>query len=165
MLNDSILVAHNAKYDIGILKNEGIETNRFICTYKIAYRLYDLPDYKLQSLRYRWGVKIDEAKAHDASGDVMVLEKVFEYMAKDYASQNNVSDDETIEKFVEISNTPFLLRTINFGKLRGTSFEEIRAKDFSYLKWLGDLSDKDEDFVYTVKHYLDMGVKEEDTPF
>jgi exodeoxyribonuclease X len=165
MLNDSVLVAHNAKYDIGILNTEGVETNRFICTYRVAYRLYDFPDHKLQSLRYRWGVKIDEAKAHDASGDVMVLEKVFEYMLQDYMSQNKVTEDEAIEKFIEISNNPLLLRTINFGKSKGTSFEEIRQRDFSYLQWLGNLPDKDEDFVYTVKYYLDIGVKAEDTPF
>lgn len=157
ILQDSVLVAHNAQYDIGILKTEGIETNKFICTYKVAYSLYDFPDHKLQSLRYRWGVKIDEAKAHDASGDVMVLEKVFDYMLQDYMTQNNVTDNEAIEKFIEISKSPLLLRTINFGKSRGTSFEEIREKDFSYLQWLGNLPDKDEDFIYTVKYHLNKG--------
>ena len=165
MLNDSVLVAHNAKYDIGILKTEGVETNRFICTYKVAYKLYDFPDHKLQSLRYRWGVKIDEAKAHDASGDVMVLEKVFEYMLQDYMAQNKVTEDEAIEKFIEISNNPLMLRTINFGKSRGTSFDEIREKDFSYLQWLSKLPDKDDDFVYTVQYHLNKGVTPSDTPF
>jgi exodeoxyribonuclease X len=165
ILNNSILVAHNAKYDINILKNEGVETKRYICTYKVAYRLYDFPDHKLQSLRYRWGVKIIEAKAHDASGDVMVLEKVFEYMIKDYSFKNKISEEEAVEKFIEISSEPNLLRTINFGKSRGVSFDEIRDKDFSYLEWLSKLPDKDEDFVYTVNYHMAKGVSLSDEPF
>lgn len=166
MLNDSVLVAHNAKYDIGILKAEGVETSRFICTYKVAYRLYDFPDHKLQSLRYRWGVKIDEAKAHDASGDVMVLEKVFEYMLQDYMSQNKVTDDEAIEKFIEISNEPTLLRSIGFGKYRGTSFDDLRNNHFDYLVWMKNkMEDKSEDLIFTLDYHLAKGATMPNTPF
>lgn len=166
MLQDSILVAHNAQYDIGILKTEGIETNRFICTYKVAYRLYDFPDHKLQSLRYRWGVKIDEAKAHDASGDVMVLEKVFDYMLKEYASQNNITEEEAIEKFVEISNQPNMLRRIGFGKHKGTSFDDLRDNHFDYLEWMKNkMEDKSEDLVFTLDYHLAKGATVSDTPF
>lgn len=166
ILNDSILVAHNAKYDIDILKAEGVTTSRFICTYKVAYRLYDFPDHKLQSLRYRWGVKIDEAKAHDASGDVMVLEKVFEYMLQDYISKNNVTEDEAIEKFIEITNEPNLLRRINFGKHKGTSFEDLRNNNFSYLEWMNNkMEDKNEDLVFTLNYHLEKGVIPPNEPF
>ena len=154
-LHDSILVAHNAKYDIDILKAEGVMTNRFICTYKVAYRLYDLPNHKLQSLRYRWGVKIDEAKAHDASGDVMVLEKVFDYMLQDYISKNNITENEAIEKFIEITSEPNLLRRITFGKYKGESFEDLKNNDFSYLEWVNnEFRDKNEDLAFTLNHYL-----------
>jgi exodeoxyribonuclease X len=165
ILSDSILVAHNAKFDIGILKTEGIDTLNHICTYKVAYSLYDYPDHKLQSLRYRWGIEIDEARAHDASGDVLVLEEVFNYMLSDYMSKNQKTEEETIKKFIEISMTPQLLRSINFGKSRGMSFDEIRQNDFSYLEWLAKLPDKDEDFVFTVKYHIEKGVQKEETPF
>lgn len=165
-LKDSILVAHNAQYDIGILKTEGIESGRFICTYKVAYRLYDFPDHKLQSLRYRWGVKIDEAKAHDASGDVMVLEKVFEYMLKEYAAQNNITEEEAIEKFVEISNGPNLLRRISFGKYRGTSFDDLRDHHFDYLEWMKNkMEDKSEDLIFTLDYHLAKGANTSNDPF
>lgn len=157
LLKDHVLVAHNAKFDIDILKNEGIETPQFMCTYKIAASLYDYPNLKLQSLRYRWGIEIEEAMAHDAGGDVMVLEKVFERMVQDYMKQNNTTEEETLQKFLEISSGPILQKTLNFGKLRGQTFEEIRLNDFSYLQWLGKLTDKDEDFTYTVKYYLAKG--------
>lgn len=166
ILKDSVFVAHNAKYDIGILKNEGIEVNNSICTYKVAYRLYDLPDYKLQSLRYRWGVKIDEAKAHDASGDVAVLEQIFEHMIKEYANQNQLSEDESIKKFIEISNEPVLLRKISFGKHSGTSFDDLRKNYRDYLVWMRDkMEDKNEDLEFTINHHLAIPPIVEDTPF
>jgi len=155
LLKDSVLVAHNAKFDVGILQNEGIQTSKFICTYKVAYRLHgDYADHKLQSLRYRYGIQINDAKAHDASGDVSVLEAVFEHMLKEYVSENKVTEDEAVQKFIEISSEPFLLKKLSFGKLRGMPFDEIREKDFSYLVWLGTLKDKGEDFIYTVNYHL-----------
>ncbi len=154
LLNDHVLVAHNAPFDIGVLKNEGVTPNKFICTYKVAYLMYDYPNLKLQSLRYRWNIEIDEAMAHDAAGDVMVLEEAFEHMLKEYMAIHNVSEDLAIRKFIEISSAPTLLKTLSFGKLRGMSFEEIRTKDFSYLQWLGTLTDKDPDFLFTVNYYL-----------
>ncbi len=157
LLNTSILVAHNAAFDIEVLKTEGIATKDYICTYKVAYALYDLPNHKMQSLRYRWSIEIDQAVAHDAAGDVMVLEEVFEYMLKDYCATNGVSPEEAIQKFIEISTQPTLLKTLSFGKLRGETFEDIRIKDFGYLQWLGTLTDKDDDFVYTIQHYLKKG--------
>ncbi|MEI6880994.1 MAG: 3'-5' exonuclease [Bacteroidota bacterium] len=166
ILKESVLIAHNAKYDIGILKTEGIETDKFICTYKLAYRLYDFPDHKLQSLRYRWGVKIDSAKAHDASGDVAVLEQGFDYMLKEYTSQNNVTEAEAIEKFIEISKEPTLLRSIGFGKHRGTSFEDLRNNYFDYLVWMNDkMENKDENLIFTLKHHLAIGATVPNTPF
>lgn len=166
MFKYSIFVAHNAKYDIGILKNEGIEVASFICTYKVAYRLYDLPDHKLQSLRYRWGVKIDEAKAHDASGDVAVLEQIFEYMLKEHTSKNQITEDESIKKFIEISNEPVLLRKISFGKYSGTSFDDLRNNNRDYLIWMRDkMENKNEDLEFTINHHLSINPTVSDVPF
>lgn len=166
MLQDSVLVAHNAKYDIGILNTEGVETNRYICTYKVAYRLYDLSEHKLQSLRYRWGIKIDEAKAHDASGDVMVLEKVFEHMLQDYMSQNNVSEEEAIQKFIQITGEPTLLRRIGFGKHKGTSFEDLQKNESGYWDWMNNkMEDKNEDLVFTLNYHLSKKSAASDEPF
>lgn len=154
ILTSSILVAHNAAYDVGILKTEGIETPLHICTYKVAYRLYDLPNHKLQTLRYRWGIEVPNAVAHDAAGDVDVLEKVFEHMLADYVEKNSVTESEAIAEFVNITKEPALLRRLSFGKNRGMTFDEILEKDPEYLRWLGTLADKDEDFKHTVRYYL-----------
>lgn len=166
ILKNTVFVAHNAKYDIGILKTEGIEVSNFICTYKVAYNLYDFPDHKLQSLRYRWGVELEEAQAHNASGDVEVLERVFDYMLKDYASKNQITEEETLKKFIEITNKPNLLRRANFGKHLGTSFDDLRKNNRDYLVWIRDkMENKNEDLEFTVNHHLSIIPTTEDEPF
>jgi exodeoxyribonuclease X len=154
LLADSILVAHKAKFDIGILATEGIITLNYICTMKIAQTMYDLPMYKMQYLRYLWGIDDEAATAHDAEGDVVILEKVFDRMVADYAAAHNTSEAETIAAFVEISKNPVLLKQISFGKYAGKTFEEIKNVDPGYLQWMATLADKDEDFKFTVNYYL-----------
>lgn len=155
-LKDSILVAHNAPYDISVLANEDVVAGKFICTYKVAYHIYDLPNYKMQYLRYLWNIEEDSASAHDAGGDVVILEKVFLHMVEEYSKNNNLTHEQTVDKFVEISSKPQLQRKITFGKHIGKTFEEIKKNDPSYLNWLYNnaIADKSEDFVYTVKHYM-----------
>ncbi|MDP1624999.1 MAG: 3'-5' exonuclease [bacterium] len=161
ILAESILVAHNAPFDIGILKTEGVETKAFIDTCKVAMALYDFPNYKMQSLRYRWGIEIPATIAHDAAGDVEVLEKVFEHMLKDYMTKEGVNEDEAIQAFVRISAEPLLLKKISFGKHFGKTFDELRETEFSYLEWLaGKLAsdgDKDVDLVHTVSFHIKKG--------
>lgn len=155
LLSQSVLVAHNAAFDIAILQGEGVPTGRFICTYKVAYRLYDLPNHKLQSLRYRWGIELDDAVAHDAAGDVLVLERVFERMLSDYCDKHSVSEEVAIEEFITISSEPTLIKTMQLGKYRGKTFEEVLLTDRSYLEWMRDKMDnKSPDLIYTLSYYL-----------
>ncbi|MDO8520562.1 MAG: hypothetical protein Q7S52_00415, partial [bacterium] len=48
-----------------------------------------------------------------------------------------------------------------FGKYNGKKIEEVVASDRSYLEWLLKEKQKDpageEDWIYTLKHYLDKG--------
>src|SRR5688572_9419934 len=55
LLEDKILVAHNAIFDIDMLVKEGVPVSRYICTLKVARFIDeegDIPEYKLQYLRY-----------------------------------------------------------------------------------------------------------------
>ncbi|MBF0233299.1 MAG: 3'-5' exonuclease [Desulfamplus sp.] len=81
--NNNIIVAHNAKFDISMLQKEGIKIDRYICTLKLA-RFLDkngmFDKHNLQFLNYTLKLyKEIEGKinAHDALGDVIVLEKLF----------------------------------------------------------------------------------------
>jgi DNA polymerase III epsilon subunit-like protein len=78
--DNNILVAHNAPFDVGMLKKEGITVNKHICTLKLSRYLDEegvIPQYKLQYLRYYLKLNV-KANAHDALGDVLVLEALFQ---------------------------------------------------------------------------------------
>ena len=73
---NSVVVAHNAPFDLMIMNQEGINPTKFICTLRLARHLDPedkIEQYKLQYLRYYLGIEID-AKAHDALGDVLALQ-------------------------------------------------------------------------------------------
>ena len=148
-----IAVAHNAPFDIAVMNREGYEIKDFICTYKVAQYLYDLPMYKLQYLRYLWGIEIT-ATAHDAEGDVDVLALVFEKMASEYMREKGKTADETIADFVKITNRPTLLRRVMFGKYRGKTFEEIYKENPQYLEWLKKQDELESDLRFTVNYWL-----------
>jgi hypothetical protein len=59
---------------------------------------------------------------------------------------------------MEISSHPSLLKTFNFGKYKDKKIADVVNTDKGYLEWL--LAQKlqnetgDEDWIYTLKHYL-----------
>jgi exodeoxyribonuclease X len=157
---NSVVVAHNAPFDLAIIKKEDINPNKFICTLRLARHLdpeAKIGKYNLQFLRYFLDIEI-EATAHDALGDVLVLEKLYERLKKKIMEQENLTEEKAIEKMVEISGHPSLFKYINFGKHNGKEIKEIARIDPGYLEWL--LAQKiesdqiDEDWIYTLKHYL-----------
>ena len=157
---DVVVIAHNATFDLMMIEKEDIYPNKFICTLRVARHLDKegkIDRYNLQYLRYLLDIEI-EATAHDALGDVMVLEKLFERLLKKMMEEENLSKDEAIEQMIDISSHPSLLRTFNFGKYSGKKIEEVLSIDRGYLEWL--LNQKlngdgpDEDWIYTLKHHL-----------
>lgn len=155
-----IAVAHNALFDIAMFKKEGIEVKNFICTLRVARALdpeEKIERYNLQYLRYLLEIEV-EAQAHDALGDVLVLEQLFTRLKKKITESENLSEEEAINKMLEISSRPSLLRTIRFGKHAGKKMEEIAKTDRGYLEWLYSEKLKeespDEDWIYTLEHFL-----------
>ncbi len=157
---NSVVVAHNAPFDLMIIKKEGILPANFICTLRLVRYLDSdekIEKYNLQYLRYFLNLEID-ATAHDALGDVLVLEKLYQRLKKKLIEQENINEKEVIEKMIEISSHPSLFKTIKFGKHNGKRIEEILRIDHGYLEWL--LAQKlesdqiDEDWIYTLKYYL-----------
>lgn len=159
LLSEGILVAHNAPFDSEMLKREGIEIPRFICTLRVARHLDThgvIPEYNLQFLRYYLDLDVP-GNAHDAEGDVNVLYAVF---ARLLAKVQEVTGDEqsAIEKMIEISSTPSLYKKFNFGKYKDKLIAEVAQTDHGYLEWL--LKQKleneggEEDWIYTLQYYL-----------
>lgn len=155
---DQVFVAHNAKYDAGMLLKEGIEVKTFVDTLKVAKYVYpDMEAYNLQFLRYFFGFEI-EATAHDARGDVMVLERLFYTMLQKLMEDKNISQDTALEQMIEWTKTPMLVKSFAFGKYKNSSIEEVAQKDPGYLQWLLNEKEKsgdnDEDWLFTLRHYL-----------
>ena len=160
----TVSVAHNAAFDIGILAREGVVPRNTICTYKVA-RAVDTEEkfghYKLQYLRYLLGLEI-EASAHDALGDVLVLEGVFEYLIGEMIKEKG-GEEAAITEMVEISSRPMLFTTIRFGKHKGKRIEDVVRADRGYIEWLLKEKRKEPqgegDWIFSLEYYLAEGKK------
>ena len=144
-----VMVAHNAPFDVDMLKKEGIEPKNVICTLKLA-RYFDkdgvIPKYGLQYLRYYLKLNVD-ALPHTALGDIMVLEALFKRI---YTKAVIEFRDDTVSKMIELSSKPVLYRRMPFGKHKGLKMEEV---PLDYLQWLSG-TDLEEDLRYTIEQYL-----------
>jgi len=104
-----VIVAHNAPFDVDMLKKEGIEPKKVICTLKLA-RYFDkdgvIPSYGLQYLRYYLKLNVD-AVPHTALGDILVLEALFNRI---YAKAVIEFGDDTVAEMIEVSKNPVLYR-------------------------------------------------------
>lgn len=159
LLKKNIMVAHNAVFDIAMLVHEGVDVPRFVCTLKLA-RALDvdnvIPEYNLQYLRYFLDLRVD-ADAHDAIGDVLVLEALFERLLAKMKEQHK-DPEIVISEMLRISLLPSLFTLFNFGKHRGKRVEDVVMADRSYMEWL--LGQKlqspagEEDWIYTLKYHL-----------
>lgn len=157
---NSVVIAHNAQFDLMIIKKENIKPANFICTLRLA-RFLDpegkIERYNLQYLRYLLDLDV-QATAHDALGDVLVLEKLFERLKKKLIETENLSEETYLDRMIEISSHPSIFKYINFGKHSGKELEQIAKIDKNYLEWLlkqKEESDQiDEDWIFTLKHYL-----------
>ena len=157
--DDTLAVAHNAAFDIAMLGREGITPKRTLCTYKVAHALDPndaIPNYRLQFLRYFLGLELD-APAHDAMGDVLVLEALFERLLKRVEAEKG-SEADALSEMEMISSRPMLFTTIRFGKHSGKRLEDVARTDAPYLEWLlaqkKQTPDAEADWIYTLEHYL-----------
>jgi exodeoxyribonuclease X len=149
---DHLFVAHNAEFDAQMLKNDGIGIKFYIDTLKVAKRLY--PDenmYKLQYLRYRFGLEAGNVKAHDAEGDVIVLQALFNYLKQECQNRNML---DPIAEMLIFTREPVLMNRLPFGKYKMLTFESVAKEDRGYLEWLDGQKDIDRDLRFTLDKYL-----------
>jgi len=172
---NSVVIAHNAPFDLIMIEKEGIKPKNFICTLRVARYLdpeEKIEKYNLQYLRYLLGIEVD-GTAHDALGDVLVLEALFERLKNKLMTAptpegvgtptanvgKKINNEQAIERMIEISSHPSIFHTFKFGKYNGKRLEDIVKIDRGYLAWL--LEQKlngdgiDEDWIHTLKHYLE----------
>lgn len=155
-----VFIAHNAKFDVGMIEKEGLKVGPVIDTLKIARHLDPqgkIESYALQYLRYLLGIEV-EAIAHDAFGDILVLEQLFWRLLKKIMETENISADTAIDQMIDISSRPSMIVYFQFGKYKNDSVEEVLKKDRGYLEWLHKqkLQNEadDEDWIYTLEYWL-----------
>ena len=163
--SENFLIAHNINFDLEMIKKEGFVNNlQLIDTLRCAKHLFeDLPYHRLQYLRYALELyKIEEQearklnitiKAHDAIGDVLVM-KLF--LSRLVASCRELYPTlNPMQKLVELTQTPVLIKIFKFGKYKGESIEEVARKDANYLNWMREnIKDLDEDMRFSIDYYL-----------
>ena len=145
----NVMVAHNAAFDVDMLRKEGIKPKSVICTLKLA-RYFDkdcvIPKYGLQYLRYYLKLNV-AANPHTALGDILVLEALFNRI---HAKATVEFEEDAVSKMIEVSRKPVLYRRMPFGKHKGLKIEEV---PLDYLQWLAG-TDLEEDLRFTVEQYL-----------
>ena len=163
--DDNYLIIHNAPFDIGMLEKEGFVTQmRVIDTLRVAKHL--LPDedaHRLQYFRYKMGIYKEEQKeadalgivikAHDAIGDVLVLKLLLSRLKE--AVMADFPGENPVEKMVDLTNTPILIKSFNFGKYKGKTLQEVAQSDAAYLRWmLKSMENLDSDMRYSINSVL-----------
>lgn len=96
-LGDSVIVAHNANFDINFLYDNCMDylnhpfTNNYIDTMRMSRRLFKNIRHRLIDLAKEF--KISDVAAHRAMADCEVTQQVYEYMRK-YCTDNSVDLNE-----------------------------------------------------------------------
>jgi len=145
----SVLVAHNAAFDMKFLDREGIKPTPHICTLKLAYKMdkkAEFDKYNLQYLRYYFKLKgLENINPHDALSDVLVLEALMEQVFMKVFS---------IEEMIQISSEPILYQKWMFGKHKGEFFKDVARTDLDYMLWFRRSADIDENMLHTLNYWI-----------
>jgi len=163
--NENYLIIHNAPFDIKMLEKEGFTPQmKVIDTLRVAKHI--LPDedaHRLQYFRYKMELYKEEekeaaalgvvVKAHDAIGDVLVLKLLLSKLR--IAVQEAYPSENPVEKMVDLTNTPILVKTFRFGKHKGKELVEVAREDAGYLRWmLNSMDNLDDDMRYSINTAL-----------
>jgi len=156
---DTVLVAHNIKFDLQMLEKSGFKwRGRTIDTLRCTKHLIpECEEFSLQFLRYELRLYELEEKecstcrvskpitAHNAISDALHVKLLYEYLL----------DSSTCSQMQELSDKKVLMQKFSFGKYIGRYIEEIAMNDRGYLEWmLASINDLDEDLRYSIDYYL-----------
>lgn len=169
--NDEVIfIAHNAPFDIKMVEREGLKVSKRIDTLKVARHLLkndpNVNKYSLQHLRYYFQIE-EAAIAHDAFGDIVILEKVFMKLydlaikeASSRAVEKGITftAQQVIDRMIELSMGTFtLIKIMPFGKHEGRPLIELINSEKQYVSWLlnkCEINDGNRDAIESIKYLL-----------
>ena len=119
---DGVLAAHNAAFDSAFIPTK----NKWICTMRVAKHLWpDAPGYGNQVLRYWLELPVDsDCVPHRALGDAQVTAQLLRLQL--------ALVDGSVDRLLELTETPALLKTVPFGKHKGEAWKDVPR---DYLEW------------------------------
>lgn len=133
-------IAHNSFYDSKILLNYKEYPNTWICTMRMAKKLFKedltVTKLKLPYLRYRFKLNVPEEyaySAHRADADALVTALLFEFLVEEMEDRGII--DQTLpygEQIIDWLDEPIIYTRMTFGKHKGELFTDI---PLSYWKW------------------------------
>ncbi len=154
------LIAHNIKFDLGMLQKEGFQNNTtLIDTLRCSKHLYpESPFHRLQYFRYslelykeekekaqKLGIEI---KPHDALSDVLIMQlfisKLVQKVKEKFPNQN------PMQQLAHLTQTPVMLETFRFGKYKDQKIAKIVNQDKGYISWMQKNMEMDEDLKHTL---------------
>lgn len=144
---DSFLVAHNAEFD-----NKFLPELQFpwICTLRAARHIWpEAPGFANQVLRYWLNITPDLSHApnvkarypHQAFYDVATTAGILMLMLEKYSPA----------ELHKLSTSPIKMKTMTFGKYKGTEMKDVPR---DYLQWLKSKADLSPDLRYSIDSIL-----------
>lgn len=138
--------AHNAKFEQAFFGGGNFP---WICTLQCARHLFpDAPGHSNQVLRYHLGVDMDDGfdpvaamPPHRAGPDTLVTAFIL----------NRLLLVSSVQRLIELTSEPVVLRNVTFGKHRGAKWAELPR---DYLQWIAFKSDLGPDEKHTARHIL-----------
>lgn len=147
-------VAHNAFYDSGVLRENGLKLPKsYFCTMRLARKIFaddeNITAHNLSYLRYALNLPIsDTLPAHLADADVMVTGILFVTLIEEAIKRGLIDGNGDIGAELEVwLDKPIIVTKMTFGKHKGKKLVEV---PISYWQWALDNFDSlnEEDSAY-----------------
>jgi len=155
---ESVMVIHNAPFDLGMLQGAGFEfKGDVIDTLEVSRKHIVSSKHSLQFLRYflglyaieeglipeSLGLDYSKLNPHDAEADVIYLFCLFRYLWE----QAGIELSQMIAEKVDPYETVF-----HFGKHRGRTLKDVVKTDPGYIEWcLENLQTANPTFLQALK--------------
>jgi DNA polymerase III epsilon subunit family exonuclease len=130
--DDSVIVAHNAPFDLSFLPM--LAGRPAVCTLRLARHLVpELPTFRLQALRDSLHLPSasSPADAHRAFADTDLTATLFLELLARYSERCRGSDD--LDALIALSAAPIAYRSFPFGKHRNVNLDAVPP---DYLEWI-----------------------------
>jgi len=161
VLNESVVIAHQKRFDIEMLGMYGYEVPVSLCSLRMAKKLYSnnetITAFNLQYLRYALQLDVDrDLVAHRATPDATVVAALLNHILDVCEERGIIDIDEPylpqIQYWLE---QPIFIEEMPFGKHKGKKLVDI---PLNYWEWaLGNMTclredetDYDPDFYASV---------------